>query len=239
MKEVYKIFYVEFFGEKARAIRIDNQLWISCKDVFAWLGRVKADGTWTHEKNKMLAYLKNIKKEVDHQSLVVEFKEGSGGIQEIDFIKVERLPLIITKFEPTARASEEKHNKWCELMIFIDDLLEKEKVHNFFIKDKEHHKEKEAPRIQELYDSVEGHKPDNVVKAHQQIHYSANKLTAEHFGHKYLNKEELRALPGEQGAEELAFRQIVMELLLNSIELNNGFTAYETLTRSALNRRFK
>ena len=237
MKVPYKIFYVEFFGEKARAIRVDNQLWVSCKDVFAWLGRVKADGTWTDGKNKMLTFLKNIKKEGAHETFVVLLEKG--GEQKVEFIKVERLPLIITKFEPTARASEEKHKKWCELMIFIDDLLEKEKVHNFFIKDKEHHKEKEAPRIQELYDSVEGYKPDNVVKAHQQIHYSANKLTAEHFGHKYMNKETLRALPDEQGAKELAFRQIVMDLILSSIELNNGFTAYETLTRSALRRKFK
>lgn len=57
-------------------VRVVNEEWIVLKDMFNALGRVREDGTWTNEKNKLDGFLKIIDKKDHHQSLMVVVKKG-------------------------------------------------------------------------------------------------------------------------------------------------------------------
>lgn len=53
MSEVYKPTIKKFLGKEVRVIIIGTDEYIVLKDMFYVLGRVKSDGTWTNEKNKL------------------------------------------------------------------------------------------------------------------------------------------------------------------------------------------
>lgn len=72
--EVYKPEIKKFLGKDVRTITVGLNQYIILKDMFNVLGRVKNDGTWTNEKNKLLEFLKLIGKLSDHQELVVSSK---------------------------------------------------------------------------------------------------------------------------------------------------------------------
>lgn len=58
-KQVYKPEIKKFLGMKVRVV---NNEYIVLKDMFQALGRVKADGTWTNEKKKLLIFLNELTK---------------------------------------------------------------------------------------------------------------------------------------------------------------------------------
>lgn len=143
-KKTYKTYTKKFFNEEGRFIRTNEGEWIVLKDMFNWLGRVKADGTWTNEKNKTLKFLKNIDQISAHQSLVVTSKtekSKSREKQEVDCLKIDIVPMVLTQFEPTARAGKERHEQWCDLMRFINEILMELEVYKFITVDKEYQKD--------------------------------------------------------------------------------------------------
>ena len=120
-------------------VRVINNEYIVLKDMFNALGRVKEDGTWTSERKKMLKFLEGIEKLTDHETLVVtsKGKKKSREYQEVECLKIETVPVVLTQFKPTNRKGKEAIDKWFEFMKFVNELLVSVKTHNFVIEDTE------------------------------------------------------------------------------------------------------
>lgn len=125
-----------FLGEEVRVV---NNEYIVLKDMFNALGRVKEDGTWTSERKKMLNFLEGIEKLTDHETLVVtsKGKKKSREYQEVECLKIETVPVVLTQFKPTNRKGKEAIDKWFEFMKFVNELLVSAKAHKFIIEDTE------------------------------------------------------------------------------------------------------
>lgn len=125
-----------FLGQEVRVV---NNEYIVLKDMFNALGRVKEDGTWTSERKKMLNFLEGIEKLTDHETLVVtsKGKKKSREYQEVECLKIETVPVVLTQFKPTNRKGKEAIDKWFEFMKFVNELLISVKAHNFIVEDTE------------------------------------------------------------------------------------------------------
>lgn len=120
-------------------VRVVNSEYIVLKDIFNALGRVKEDGTWTSERKKMLNFLEGIEKLTDHETLVVtsKGKKKSREYQEVECLKIETVPVVLTQFKPTNRKGKEAITKWFEFMKFVNELLLISKAHKFIVEDTE------------------------------------------------------------------------------------------------------
>lgn len=131
-----KVEIKNFLGSEVRVV---NNEYIVLKDMFNALGRVKEDGTWTSERKKMINFLEGIEKLTDHETLVVtsKGKKKSREYQEVECLKIETVPVVLTQFKPTNRKGKEAIDKWFEFMKFVNELLVSVKAHNFIIEDTE------------------------------------------------------------------------------------------------------
>ncbi|WP_288325887.1 hypothetical protein [uncultured Clostridium sp.] len=131
-----KVEIKNFLGSEVRVV---NNEYIVLKDMFNALGRVKEDGTWTSERKKMFNFLEGIEKLTDHETLVVtsKGKKKSREYQEVECLKIETVPVVLTQFKPTNRKGKEAIDKWFEFMKFVNELLVSVKAHNFIIEDTE------------------------------------------------------------------------------------------------------
>lgn len=129
-----KVEIKNFLGSEVRVV---NNEYIVLKDMFNALGRVKEDGTWTSERKKMINFLEGIEKLIDHETLVVtsKGKKKSREYQEVECLKIETVPVVLTQFKPTNRKGKEAIDKWFEFMKFVNELLVSVKAHNFMIED--------------------------------------------------------------------------------------------------------
>ena len=128
-----KVEIKNFLGSE---VRIINNEYMVLKDMFEALGRVKEDGTWTDEKNKMDKFLDGINQKEFHETLVVLVKQGRVE-KEIECLKLEVVPVVLTQFKPTNRKGKEAIDKWFEFMKFVNELLVSAKAHKFIIEDTE------------------------------------------------------------------------------------------------------
>lgn len=130
-----KVEIKNFLGSE---VRIINNEYMVLKDMFEALGRVKEDGTWTDEKNKMDKFLDGINQKEFHETLVVLVKQGRAKVEkEIECLKLEVVPVVLTQFKPTNRKGKEAIDKWFEFMKFVNELLVSAKAHKFIIEDTE------------------------------------------------------------------------------------------------------
>lgn len=130
-----KVEIKNFLGSEVRVV---NNEYIVLKDMFNALGRVKEDGGWNHERRKLVDFLELIGKLKDCETLGVLVKQGRiKTTQEVECLKLERVPVVLTQFRPSNRKGIEALNKWKEFMIFVDELLVSAKAHNFIIEDTE------------------------------------------------------------------------------------------------------
>ncbi len=120
-------------------VRVVNGEWIVLKDMFNALGRVRDNGGWTDEKKKLINFLGDIDKKDHYESFVVVVKRGQ--TEEVECLKLETVPIVLTQFKPTARKGEEVLNKWREFMKFVNELLTELEVYKFIITDKERQKD--------------------------------------------------------------------------------------------------
>ncbi|MEI3368307.1 MAG: hypothetical protein V8R03_04500 [Clostridium sp.] len=131
-----KVEIKNFLGSEVRVV---NNEYIVLKDMFNALGRVKEDGTWTSERKKMINFLEGIEKLTDHETLVVtsKRKKKSREYQEVECLKIETVPVVLTQFKPTNRKGKEAIAKWFEFMKFVNELLVSAKAHKFIVEDTE------------------------------------------------------------------------------------------------------
>lgn len=146
-KIIYRPIIKDFLGESVRVVQVGLKEYVILKDIFSALGRVKADGTWTDEKKKLILFLKDIDKISDHGSFEVDSskKKGqgnksNGSIQTVECLNIETLPIVLTQFRPTARKGKEALDKWCEFMKWVDKLLVEHEAYKMIVTDKEHQK---------------------------------------------------------------------------------------------------
>lgn len=144
-KKVYKTYTKKFFDEEGNFIKTSEGEWLVVRDMFNWLGRLDENGDIPTAYNKKLnKFLKNIDRECDHKTFTVTSKtkkSKSRETQNIRCIKVDVVPMVLTQFEPTARIGKEKHQQWCDLMKFINEILIELEVYKFITVDKEYQKD--------------------------------------------------------------------------------------------------
>lgn len=140
--EVYKPVIKKFLGHEVRTVIDGYEEYIVLKDMFSVLGRVKKDGGWNNERNKLLAFLSDINKLSDCQTLGVTSKgrKQSREVQEVDCLLIDTVPIVLTQFKPTARKGEQAYHEWIEFMKWVDNLLREHEAYKVILKDKEEQK---------------------------------------------------------------------------------------------------
>lgn len=69
---------------------------------------------------------------------MVLVKQGRAKVEkEIECLKLEVVPVVLTQFKPTNRKGKEAIDKWFEFMKFVNELLVSAKAHKFIIEDTE------------------------------------------------------------------------------------------------------
>ena len=210
-------------------VRVVNEEYIVLKDMFNALGRVKSDGTWTNEKKKTLELLEDLDKITDHQTLVVTSKgrKHSREEQEVECLKLDTVPIVLTQFKPTKAKGEEALNTWRNFMRFVDNLLSSLEVYKYIVTDKE----KQKSHMQILID--EGGK---TVVANQQVNIIMAKLIGVYDkGIKTLKKDELKIYQDQTTIDLLEVREFVMSKFVNAYEFTNSHkTAGEMALKLAI-----
>lgn len=207
-------------------VRVVNDEYIVLKDMFSALGRVKDDGTWTNEKNKMAKFLEDVGKTTDHQLLVVtsKGKKQSRETQEFDCMRLETVPIVLTQFRPTnsnKRSSDENElalKTWREFMMFVDDILTSLEVHKYIVTDKKVQLDHHA-LISEL-----GGKP---VVENQMV----NQIMAQLIGiDGSVKKEELRLYQNQTTIDLLEVRDYIMTKFENAYEFTGSHSQAKDMT---------
>lgn len=123
----------EFLGMEVRVV---NREFIITKDMFSALGRVRKDGTWTDEKKKVDEFLKLIGKKEYHEKIGVLLKQGRSKVyKEVECLKLETVPIVLTQFKPSSQKGEEALKAWAEFIKFVDRLLVENEAYKFVISD--------------------------------------------------------------------------------------------------------
>lgn len=129
----------EFLGMEVRVVNHD---WLVLKDMFSALGRVKEDGGWNHEKKKLDEFLELIDRKEHSESFGVLLKQGRSKVyKEVECIKLETVPVVLTQFKPTTRKGEEALRCWADFMKFVDRLLVENQAYKFVVIDADLEKE--------------------------------------------------------------------------------------------------
>lgn len=227
-KKIYKPEIKEFLGTE---VRIVNNEWIVSKDMFGALGRVKPDGTWTSEKNKMISLLKDLGKITDHQTLVVtsKGKRRSRESQEVECLRLASVPIVLTQFKPTSRKGEEALNTWVEFMKFVDNLLESLEVYRFLIVDKEQQKES-------IYKIIElGGK---ATITHQQVNRIMANLLNVYPEIKRITKDELKIYQPQTTIDLLSVREFALEKFANAFEFTGSHSVAYDMTLKLAKKKY-
>lgn len=200
----------EFMGMDVRVI--ENE-WMVLKDMFSALGRVRENGGWTHEKKKLLKFLEELGKKDLYQTWVdVPVKKGQ--LENVECLKLEITPLILTQFKPTGRKSVEALNEWYKFMKFVDDILVSLEVHKFIVKDKGIQREQ--------IDRLSNAEGDPKI-ANMQVNMIMAKLIGVYDqGIKRVKKEELRVYKDQTTVDLLEVREFVMEKFINAYEFTRS-----------------
>lgn len=129
----------EFLGMEVRVVNHD---WLVLKDMFSALGRVKKDGGWNDEKKKLDEFLELIDRKEHSESFGVLLKQGRSKVyKEVECIKLETVPVVLTQFKPTTRKGEEALRCWADFMKFVNKLLVENEAYKFVVSDVDLEKE--------------------------------------------------------------------------------------------------
>lgn len=129
----------EFFGSEVRVI---NGEWLVVKDMFGALGRLTSNGQIeTTDRNKMNNIIKLLNL-WDSETFTIPTKttKSRGGnkkeLIEVQCVKINDCPVILTQFKPTERAGKEALDIWVEFMKFVNNLLVSHNVNLFDLQDR-------------------------------------------------------------------------------------------------------
>ena len=231
---VYKTQTKKFMNETGRFINVDGEEWLVVKDMFNWLGRLRADGqVETTDRNKLIKFLKNIRQETAGETFTITSKgrKQSRETQEAWCIKIDVVPMVLTQFEPTAKASKEKHEQWCELMKFINNILMELEVHKFITVDKDYQKD----CMERLRAIVPASCPDNAYKTvNNHIAMIMGQLMSMNSP---IYKNDIKQFNNQTTVDLLVVREEALDLYLTMYELTNSFEQSYNNTLNVMKKR--
>lgn len=196
-------------------VRVVNNEYIILKDMFNALGRVKADGGWNDEKKKLIEFLNLIEKSEDYETLGVLVKQGKIKTkQEVECLKLETVPIVLTQFKPTSRKGEEALNIWINFMKFVDDILTSLEVYKYIITDKEKQKDHMKILVDEGGSSMVANQQVNIIMAKLIGIYEQ--------GIKIIKKDELKIYQSQTIVDLLEVRDFVLGKFINAFEFTNS-----------------
>ncbi|WP_195515432.1 hypothetical protein [Paraclostridium bifermentans] len=226
---VNKIENKKFLGMEVRVV---NQEYIVLKDMFNALGRLSDKGQiQTAERNKLKEFLNDINRETASKSFTISSKgkKHSKEEQDVECLRLDAVPIVLTQFKPTKAKGEEALNIWRDFMKFVDGLLSSLEVYKYIVTDKE----KQKSHMQILID--EGGK---TVVANQQVNIIMAKLIGVYDkGIKTLKKDELKIYQDQTTIDLLEVREFVMSKFVNAYEFTNSHkTAGEMALKLAIKK---
>ena len=232
--KVYKPYTKKFFNEEGRFINANGFEWLILKDMFNWLGRLDENNDIpTPYNNKLNKFLENISSLESRKTFTVLLKQGKTKVEkEVNCIRIDIVPMVLTQFEPTKRAGEEKHQQWCELMKFINNILMELEVYKFITVDKDYQKDC-MTRLQKIKGDVT-----------QKDFILVNKDMARVMGELVkvdipLYKNDLKEYMNQTTVDLLKVREESLDAYLNFYELFQNYKdAYES-TLKVMNNRYK
>lgn len=234
--KVYKPYTKKFFNEEGRFINANGFEWLILKDMFNWLGRLTdKQQIETTDRRKLDKFLENINRKCDSKSFTITLKSSknkSRETQTVDCIKIDTVPMVLTQFEPTKRAGEEKHRQWCELMKFINNILMELEVYKFITVDKDYQKDC-MTRLQKIKGDVT---QKDFILVNKDIARVMGELVKVDIP---LYKNDLKEYMNQTTVDLLKVREESLDAYLNFYELFQNYKdAYES-TLKVMNNRYK
>ena len=183
--EVYKPVIKKFLGHEVRTIIDGYKEYIVLKDMFSVLGRVADNGSWTKAKDKMEKFLINIDRFEGVKTFHALVKQGRiKTTQKVDCLLIDTVPIVLTRFEPTAAKGEQAYYEWIEFMKWVDNLLREHEAYKVILKDKEEQK----TISKTITDETDG----KMAIINTQISRMMAELIGVYPGIKKINKDELK-----------------------------------------------
>ena len=140
--------------------------------------------------------------------------------------------MVLTQFEPTKRAGEEKHQQWCELMKFINNILMELEVYKFITVDKDYQKDC-MTRLQKIKRDVT---QKDFILVNKDIARVMGELVKVDIP---LYKNDLKEYMNQTTVDLLKVREESLDAYLNFYELFQNYKdAYES-TLKVMNNRYK
>ena len=232
--KVYKPYTKKFFNEEGRFINANGFEWLILKDMFNWLGRLDENNDIpTPYNNKLNKFLENISSLESRKTFTVLLKQGKTKVEkEVNCIRIDIVPMVLTQFEPTKRAGEEKHQQWCELMKFINNILMELEVYKFITVDKDYQKDC-MTRLQKIKRDVT---QKDFILVNKDIARVMGELVKVDIP---LYKNDLKEYMNQTTVDLLKVREESLDAYLNFYELFQNYKdAYES-TLKVMNNRYK
>ena len=127
---------------EVRVIQVGIKEYVVVKDIFKALGRLTSVGQIeTSDRRTLDSFLSRLK--CDSETFTITSKSNkrrSRETQQVECLNIEKVPIVITQFRPSARKGEEALNQWFEFMTFVDDLLVEHEAYKVIFTDKEEQK---------------------------------------------------------------------------------------------------
>lgn len=223
-----KVQIKEFLGVEVRVV---NDEYIVLKDMFGALGRLKTDGGWNDEKKKLIEFLDLVNKSKDYETLEVLVKQGRKKTrQNVDCLKLDTVPIVLTQFKPTARKGLDLLNKWKEFMKFVDGLLTSLEVHKFIVTDKEHQKS----NMETIIDCG-----GSTTITNQQVNgIMAELIGVYNQGIKRINKDELKKYESQTTVDLLQVREYVLEKFTNAYEFTGSHKTARAMATKLAKKKY-
>lgn len=220
----------EFLGVEVRVV---NDEYIVLKDMFGALGRLSKDGQIeSKERLKLSRFLTDINKESARETFLIALKgkKKSREMQEIDCLKLDTVPIVLTQFRPTERKGLDSLNKWKEFMKFVDGLLTSLEVHKFIVTDKEHQKS----NMETIIDCG-----GSTTITNQQVNGIMAELIGVHNqGIKRINKDELKKYESQTTVDLLQVREYVLEKFTNAYEFTGSHKTARAMATKLAKKKY-
>lgn len=210
-----------------------NDTHIVLKDMFSALGRLTSSNQIeTTDRNKLNILLEDIDKTSASETFTISSKgkKKSKEEQNLDCLKLETVPIVLTQFKPTARKGEEALITWRNFMIFVDDLLTSLEVYKFIVIDKEHQKEQMTILKEE---------GGSETICNQQVNgIMAELIGVYNQGIKRIKKEEMKQYQSQTTVDLLSVREYVLSKFVSAYEFTGSHKTAREMTKKLAFKKY-
>ena len=198
-------------------VRIVNEEYLILKDMFSALDRLDDKNQIpTPDRNKLKEFLDDIDKSCDRKTFTITSKSDkskSRATQEVDCLRLDCVPIVLTQFKPSARKGEEALNIWKKFMMFVDDILRSLEVYKYIITDKDKQKSNTEVLVDNGGTPMIANKMTNGIMAELMNVYPEIKE---------IKKDELKIYQNQTTIDLLEVREYVFNKFVNAYEFTNS-----------------